>query len=143
MTKPTNDQRERILRCRKQAQEVERLGLLMEAAQTFLPARLNDGMPRGNNLPYGVDDKLIRAERTRREHQAAVELLEVWRQDARQAIEELNPTQNQRAFLLSYFVDGYSFKEAQISQRVSQRAALYYMTSIKKGVEPWKKSVKN
>ena len=41
MNIPTNDQRERILRCRKQAQEVERLGLLMEAAQTFLPARLH------------------------------------------------------------------------------------------------------
>lgn len=73
MRRPTPAERERITRCRKQFFEVERLGLMLEQAQTSLSARLNDGMPRGKNLPYGVDDRLIRAERTRREYEAAQE----------------------------------------------------------------------
>lgn len=46
MRRPTPDERDKITRCRKQIFEVERLGLLMEQAETLLPARLNDGMPR-------------------------------------------------------------------------------------------------
>ena len=75
MRRPTPDERDKITRCRKQIFEAERLGLLMEQAEILLPARLNDGMPRGSSMPYGIDDKMIRAERTRREYDEAVKLL--------------------------------------------------------------------
>ena len=39
MRRPTPDERDKITRCRKQIFEVERLGLLMEQAETLLPAR--------------------------------------------------------------------------------------------------------
>ena len=65
MRRPTPDERDKITRCRRQFFEVEQLGLLKEQAETLLPARLNDGMPRGSPMPYGIDDKMIRAERTR------------------------------------------------------------------------------
>ena len=77
MRRPTPDERDKITRCRRQFFEVERLGLLKEQVETLLPARLNDGMPRGSPMPYGIDDKMIRAERTRREYDEAVKLLEV------------------------------------------------------------------
>lgn len=82
MRRPTPDERDKITRCRRQFFEVERLGLLKEQAETLLPTRLNDGMPRGSPMPYGIDDKMIRAERTRREYDEAVKLLEVYRDEA-------------------------------------------------------------
>lgn len=96
MRRPTPDEQERIVRCRRQFFEVERLGLLKEQVETLLPARLNDGMPRGSPMPYGIDDKMIRAERTRREYDEAVKLLEVYREEARKAIDALHPSPPQR-----------------------------------------------
>ena len=51
MRRPTPDERDKITRCRRQFFEVERLGLLKEQAETLLPTRLNDGMPRGSPTP--------------------------------------------------------------------------------------------
>lgn len=143
MRRPTPAERERITRCRKQFFEVERLGLLMEAAQTFLPARLNDGMPRGKNLPYSVDDRLIRAERTRREYEAAVKLLEEWREEARAAIDALHPSTPQRGFLLSFYVDGYTMKECFIGLHISERAVWRYRAAIENQEDTRKKSEKS
>lgn len=143
MRRPTPAERERITRCRKQFFEVERLGLMLEQAQTSLPARLNDGMPRGRNLPYGVDDRLIRAERTRREYEAAVKLLEEWRGEARAAIDALHPSTPQRGFLLSFYVDGYTMKECFIGLHISERAVWRYRAAIENQEDTWKKSEKS
>lgn len=132
MRRPTPDERDKITRCRKQIFEVERLGLLMEQAETLLPARLNDGMPRGSSMPYGIDDKMIRAERTRREYDEAVKLLEIYREEARKAIDALHPSPPQRGFLLSFYVDGYTMKECYISLRISERAAMRYKAWIER-----------
>ena len=55
MRRPTPDERDKITRCRRQFFEVERLGLLKEQVETLLPARLNDGMPRGS--PHALRDR--------------------------------------------------------------------------------------
>lgn len=132
MRRPTPDERERIVRCRKQALEVERLGLLMEQAQTLLSARLSNGLPRGNHLPYGLDDRLLRAERTRREYDTATKLMEEYREDARAAIDALHPSPPQQGFLLSFYVDGYTMKECYISLRISERSAKRYKEFIER-----------
>ena len=109
---------------------MERLGLLAETAREFLPARRNEGMPRGNNLPYGVDDKVIRMERTRREYEAALRLLEEYREVARRTIDELHPSPQQRGFLLSFYVDGYTMKECYINLRIAERTVWRYRAMV-------------
>lgn len=133
MRRPTPDERDKITRCRRQFFEVERLGLLKEQVETLLPARLNDGMPRGSPMPYGIDDKMIRAERTRREYDEAVKLLEVYREEARKAIDALHPSPLQRGFLLSFYVDGYTVKECYIGLHIDRRSAYRYTAFIERG----------
>lgn len=132
MRRPTPDERDKITRCRRQFFEVERLGLLKEQVETLLPARLNDGMPRGSPMPYGIDDKMIRAERTRREYDEAVKLLEVYREEARKAIDALHPSPPQRGFLLSFYVDGYTMKECYIGLHIDRRSAYRYTSFIER-----------
>jgi|GEM_PF-1652321 len=132
MRRPTPDERDKITRCRRQFFEVERLGLLKEQVETLLPARLNDGMPRGSPTPYGIDDKMIRAERTRREYDEAVKLLEVYREEARKAIDALHPSPPQRGFLLSFYVDGYTMKECYIGLHIDRRSAYRYTAFIER-----------
>lgn len=66
-------------------------------------------------MPYGIDDKMIRAERTQREYDEAVKLLEVYREEARKAIDALHPSPPQRGFLLSFYV-GWVHDERMLYQ---------------------------
>ena len=135
MRYPTPDEWNKLERCRKQFFEVERLGLLKEQAEALLPARLNDGMPRGSSMPYGIDDKMIRMERTRREYDEAVKLLGVYREDVRKTIDALHPSTPQRDFLLSYYADGYTMKECYIGLHISERTARRYKFWVERGFE--------